>query len=251
MLLIFSDLDATLLDHNTYSFQEALPALQLIRKRKIPLILSSSKTYDEMIVIRKELNNHDPFIYENGSGIYFEGNKVSLGISHSEISNLLQDLKKRFSFISFYELGPEGIQKETGLDIYASERAYRREFTEPLIWKDSTQNLIIFKQLLQQNNLTAAQGGRFLTISSAKNKGDALLWVKKRYESIAKVKITTIGLGDSENDINMLNCADNAIIVRHPKKLPPNINGHASLIITDAIGPKGWNEAIINILDEQ
>ena len=251
MLLIFSDLDATLLDHNTYSFQEALPALQLIRKRKIPLILSSSKTYNEMMVIRKELNNHDPFIYENGSGIYFEDNKVSLGTSHSEISNLLQDLKKRFSFISFYDLGPEGIQKETGLDIYASERAYRREFTEPLIWKDSTQNLIIFKQLLQQNNLTAAQGGRFLTISSTKNKGDALLWVKKRYESIAKVKITTIGLGDSENDINMLDCADNAIIVRHPKKLPPNINGHASLIITDAIGPKGWNEAIINILDEQ
>ena len=251
MLLIFSDLDATLLDHNTYSFQEALPALQLIRKRKIPLILSSSKTYDEMIVIRKELSNHDPFIYENGSGIYFEDNKVSLGTSHSEISNLLQDLKKRFSFTSFNDLGPEGIQKETGLDIYASERAYRREFTEPLIWKDSTQNLIIFKQLLQQNNLTAAQGGRFLTISSPKNKGDALLWVKKRYESIAKVKITTIGLGDSENDINMLDCADNAIIVRHPKKLPPNINGHASLIITDAIGPKGWNEAIINILDEQ
>lgn len=251
MLLIFSDLDATLLDHNTYSFQEALPALQLIRKRKIPLILSSSKTYNEMMVIRKELNNHDPFIYENGSGIYFEDNKVSLGTSHYEISNLLQDLKKRFSFTSFNDLGPEGIQKETGLDIYASERAYRREFTEPLIWKDSTQNLIIFKQLLQQNNLTAAQGGRFLTISSAKNKGDALLWVKKRYESIAKVKITTIGLGDSENDINMLDCADNAIIVRHPKKLPPNINGHASLIITDAIGPKGWNEAIINILDEQ
>ena len=251
MLLIFSDLDATLLDHNTYSFQEALPALQLIRKRKIPLILSSSKTYDEMIVIRTELSNHDPFIYENGSGIYFEDNKVSLGTSHSEISNLLQDLKKRFSFTSFNDLGPEGIQKETGLDIYASERAYRREFTEPLIWKDSTQNLIIFKQLLQQNNLTAAQGGRFLTISSPKNKGDALLWVKKRYESIAKVKITTIGLGDSENDINMLDCADNAIIVRHPKKLPPNINGHASLIITDAIGPKGWNEAIINILDEQ
>ena len=251
MLLIFSDLDATLLDHNTYSFQEALPALKLIRKRKIPLILSSSKTCDEMLVIRKELNNHDPFIYENGSGIYFEDNKVSLGTSYSKISNLLQDLKKRFSFISFNDLGPEGIQKETGLDIYASERAYHREFTEPLIWKDSTQNLIIFKQLLQQNNLTAAQGGRFLTISSTKNKGDALLWVKKRYESIAKVKITTIGLGDSENDINMLDCADNAIIVRHPKKLPPNINGHASLIITDAIGPKGWNEAIINILDEQ
>ena len=118
-------------------------------------------------------------------------------------------------------------------------------------FKSSNKKIIIFKQLLQQNNLTAAQGGRFLTISSAKNKGDALLWVKQRYESIAKVKITTIGLGDSENDINMLDCADKAIIVRHPKKLPPNIKCHASFIITDAIGTKGWNESIINILDEQ
>ena len=98
MLLIFSDLDATLLDHNTYSFKEAVPALKLIKKREIPLILSSSKTYEEMIVIRKKLNNHDPFIYENGSGIYFEGNKVSLGTSHSEISNLLQILKKKIFF---------------------------------------------------------------------------------------------------------------------------------------------------------
>ena len=104
---------------------------------------------------------------------------------------------------------------------------------------------------MQQNNLTAAQGGRFLTVSGPQSKGDALLWIKKRYESITKGKITTIGLGDSENDINMLDCADKAIVVRHPEKLPPNINGHASLIITDAIGPRGWNEAIINILDEQ
>ena len=62
MLLIFTDLDASLLDHETYSFEEALPALQLIKDKEIPLILSSSKTYEEMIHIRKKLNNKDPFI---------------------------------------------------------------------------------------------------------------------------------------------------------------------------------------------
>ena len=84
MLLIFSDLDATLLDHNTYSFKEALPALQLIKQKKIPLILSSSKTYQEMIYIRKKLDNNDPFIYENGSGIYFKNKKVAFGSSYIE-----------------------------------------------------------------------------------------------------------------------------------------------------------------------
>ena len=38
MVLIFSDLDATLLDHHNSSFDDALPALQLIKEKKIPLI---------------------------------------------------------------------------------------------------------------------------------------------------------------------------------------------------------------------
>ena len=71
MFLIFSDLDATLLDHHNYSFDDALPALQLIKEKKIPLILSSSKTYEEIINIRSKLGITDPFIYENGSGIFF------------------------------------------------------------------------------------------------------------------------------------------------------------------------------------
>jgi len=248
MLLIFSDLDATLLDHNTYSFEEALPALQLIKQKKIPLILSSSKTYQEMIYIRKKLDNNDPFIYENGSGIYFKNKKVAFGSSYIEIHNILSKLKKQFSFLSFKDLGPLGIQKETGLDFNSSIRASQREFTEPISWKDTKQQLNKFKILLHQQNLILLQGGRFLTVSSPQTKGDALLWIKKRYESLSHKKIITIGLGDSENDINMLKKTDKAVIVRHPKKKPPKISMHPSIITTNEIGPKGWNEAIINYI---
>ena len=251
MLIIFSDLDATLLDHYTYSFQEAWPALKLIKKKKIPLILSSSKTFEEMVIVRKALNNKDPFIYENGSGIYFQNKKFQLGKSHSDIYNLLLELKKKFSFLSFTDLGSQGIKEITGLDIKASQRACQREFTEPIVWEDSMQQLNIFKEILKNHNLISMQGGRFLTISAPITKGDALLWVKKRYETLFKEKISTIGLGDSENDINMLDRVDKAVIVKHPKKPPPIIEGHPSVIITKEIGPKGWNEAMVNILDKK
>ena len=248
MLLIFTDLDATLLDHETYSFEEALPALQLIKDKEIPLILSSSKTYEEMIHIRKKLNNKDPFIYENGSGIYFKNKKVSLGANYNEIQSLLSKLKQQFTFLSFTDMGPQGIQKETGLDINASIRASQREFTEPIIWKDTIEQLNKFKTLLSKKNLIILQGGRFLTISSPQTKGDALLWIKKRYEGLSNKKIITLGLGDSENDINMLKKVDKAVIIRHPTQPPPKITMHSSIITTDEIGPKGWNKAIIDYI---
>jgi mannosyl-3-phosphoglycerate phosphatase len=103
--------------------------------------------------------------------------------------------------------------------------------------------------LLKKQGLVGTQGGRFITISSAQTKGDALLWVKKRYQEVSENKIVTIGLGDSENDINMLSRVDKAIIVRHPNRPPPIIKNNPTTIVTTLIGPKGWNEAIIDCID--
>ena len=43
-LLIFTDLDGTLLDHHSYSFKGAEKALHILRQHSIPLIFNSSKT---------------------------------------------------------------------------------------------------------------------------------------------------------------------------------------------------------------
>ena len=69
--LVFSDLDGTLLDHNTYGWKEAVPALELCRTRGVPVILASSKTRAEMDVLRRRLSLSAPFISENGGGIFF------------------------------------------------------------------------------------------------------------------------------------------------------------------------------------
>ena len=75
--VIFTDLDGTLLDADTFSFDPAEPALRLIRARSIPLILSSSKTRAEIEVYRKRLDNSHPFISENG-GLSLSRRTISL-----------------------------------------------------------------------------------------------------------------------------------------------------------------------------
>lgn len=68
--IVFTDLDGTLLDHDTYSYQPAQEALEKLRATNTPLILASSKTASELIPLRSELGfSHCPAIVENGAGL--------------------------------------------------------------------------------------------------------------------------------------------------------------------------------------
>src|SRR4029434_2576627 len=69
MRLVITDLDGTLLDHETYSWEAAHAAVDQLRRRDIPLILCTSKTRAETEDWRKELGNEHPFIVENGGAL--------------------------------------------------------------------------------------------------------------------------------------------------------------------------------------
>jgi len=64
--VIFSDLDGSFLNYDDYSSEEAKPALEKIRRREIPLILTTSKTRTEVEFILGEMGLEEPFIIENG-----------------------------------------------------------------------------------------------------------------------------------------------------------------------------------------
>jgi predicted mannosyl-3-phosphoglycerate phosphatase (HAD superfamily) len=46
--LVFTDLDGTLLDHHSYSCEEAMPAVRALAEAGFPLIFNSSKTAAEI-----------------------------------------------------------------------------------------------------------------------------------------------------------------------------------------------------------
>src|SRR4051812_40579094 len=72
--VIFSDLDGTLLQPDTYSCGPAETAVRALRELGYPLVLCSSKTRAELEFWRGKLHNDAPFIVENGGAIYIPRN---------------------------------------------------------------------------------------------------------------------------------------------------------------------------------
>lgn len=245
--LIFSDLDGTLLDHKTYVFDKAKPALKLIKRKKIPLVLTSSKTHSEIQKIQHKLLNNDPFIFENGSGVSYGGQIVNFGISHKIIQEKLTKLSKSYKFKCYTKLKLIDAMHLTGLSETDAKLSQQRKFSEPIVWADDEHKKDEFLDEVKKNGLIGVEGGRFLTISSHHDKAKALNWVKLKLEKDQNQLFKTIGLGDGKNDINMINACDIKILIKNN-----NENLHQkNWIYSKKIGPSGWNEEIIKVLKNE
>jgi mannosyl-3-phosphoglycerate phosphatase len=93
-IIVFTDLDGTLLDYRNYSFEKALPALELIKQKNIPLVICSSKTRSEIEYYRKKLSNDHPFISENGGGIFIPKDYFESGVQSSEFGAEEEDRRQ-------------------------------------------------------------------------------------------------------------------------------------------------------------
>lgn len=137
-VVVFTDLDGTLLDCATYSYAPAEPALELLRRKKIPVVFCSAKTRAEQEVYRDELSIYDPFIVENGGAIFigqgyfpftFDYDKtwggylvIELGSPYQEIRRLLEEMRSDTgtNFKGFGDMSMEEVVIETGLPLDAS-----------------------------------------------------------------------------------------------------------------------------------
>jgi len=260
--LIFTDLDGCLLNHDSYTFDEAWPALQLISAKSIPLIINSSKTETEILEFRRVLHNQHPFAVENGAAIfipkdYFPGfkrplNAIRFGSSRRELLEALSDLRARyaFAFESFTDLGPAKIAELTGLTLQQATMANQRIGSEPLRWLGNDESLSEFKKLLARKKMSLVEGGRFWHVMGQVDKVLAMRWLLKQFRESAKADFLSIVLGDSENDRRMLEAADVAVVIKTSsgKHLAVEKQG-SQVIYTESPGARGWNEAIVQLLE--
>lgn len=265
---VFSDLDGTLLDHDTYGYEPARPALDLISSKKIPLILCSSKTRAEMTGIRQQLKLEDPFIVENGGAVYIplktfllkdmpfreqgEFQIIELGLPYEQLVSSLQEIREEtgLSLTGFFDLSVDQIAEKSGLDRSAAALARQREYSEPFLLGEENSAIDVLKRAIRRKRLTLAKGGRFFHLMGDNDKGKAVRLVTSLYRE-RNPDWKTIGLGDSPNDFPMLENVDFPVLVRKKDGTHEPWKGPKGVFITRGAGPEGWNEALLTFLQKE
>lgn len=260
-MIIITDLDGTLLHHRTYSFEEAKPALDLIRERGIPLVICSSKTRAEIEVYRERLDNGHPFISENGGGIYipagyFPGHRsgemrdgyevIALGSPYEEIRKRLAALRGRLGTAvrGFGDMSAAEVAELTGLTVEEARLAKQRDFEEPFIFSGALDEH--FLKEIEGEKLRWTQG-RFFHLMGDHHKGRAVNILRRLYER-SSGPVMTIGIGDSLNDLPFLLAVDRPVLVKKESGRHDDRINIPNLVRTEGIGPSGWNEAIVELL---
>ena len=265
MIIIFTDLDGSLLNHEDYSFQGAAPALERIRASNIPLIFTTSKTRKEIEMLQKKMGLQEPFIVENGGGIFFPGRYkklkiknsikkqnyrlIQLGIPYAEILQFVQGIKDEFEIKAFSDCTAEEIMHLAGLTRREAAYAKKREFTEPFTLKRPAA-LNRLRNLARKNGIKITEGGRFYHfIGVHQDKGKAVKTVMAAFRQNYGRRITSMGIGDSKNDIPLLAAVDIPVLIPHPQGKYENVK-LPGLIRAPFPGSRGWNEAVERVLDE-
>lgn len=247
LTIIFTDLDGTLLNHDDYSFDDALEMLTFIKSKKIPLVIVTSKTKAEVIRLHQKLALDTPFIVENGAGIIFPQGEsyktLALGFEYDMILHYFNIYAKKIQMHGFYEMSVEKIMQLTDLDYDSASHAKQRNFSEPFLLEDETE-LDNLRKMANRDGLDVIKGGRFFhLITQGQDKAVAIKEVIKYYESISHTKYRSIALGDSPNDLTMLQSVNIPILI-------PHLDGSyleceiENLIKAPSAGASGWNSAL-------
>ena len=263
LFLVVTDLDGSLLDHHTYSYAPAQPALDLLEQLRIPVVLASSKTRAEMRALREELGNEHPLIVENGAAVlvpvhYFadppEGCCERDGFWLKEFApprdtwqGLLSELRERFpdQFLDFARAGVDEIARMTGLPPDKAALANEREYSEPVQWRGNEVEREAFLKALHKAGARALQGGRFISVAGDSDKGQAWDWLRQCYSLAAGgAPVYDLALGDGHNDLPMLEIAHRAVVIPAPDRSPPQVRREQGVVSVSGVGPEAWTQGV-------
>jgi mannosyl-3-phosphoglycerate phosphatase len=269
-MVVFSDLDGTLLDCRTLDAGGALEAVDLLTREKIPLVFCSSKTRAEIQLIQQTLCINHPFICENGGAVYIpdgyftfdvlEARKIpgysviEYGRPYMEVVDTLHRAAERLAIdiVGFSDMSVLDVARECQLPLLQARLAKLREYDEPFrIVSSASGARARLSRALSAARLGWIDGGRWEHAGALVDKGVAVKRLTALYER-ACGPCLTVGLGDAPNDAPLLSQVDLPVAVRSDderasRELTASV---PSATLTRATGPAGWAEAVIRIVDD-
>jgi len=261
MLIVFTDLDGTLLDSRDCAWIAARPALEVLDEMGTPVVFCTSKTRAETEYWRKQIGNRHPFIVENGGAMYVPSDYFALSfqapvyrdgyavIEFGDPYSLLVEVLREASVeadcrvTGFHDLTKEEISLRYGMTLEQAGLAKCREYDEPFEILDPHAERLL--NAIERRGKRWMRGGRFHHIVGANDKAHSVRLLSHFYER-AFGKVTAVGLGDGMNDVAFLSAVDIPIVIKSAAS--SRLHGMVrNSRVTDLPGPAGWNRAILEI----
>ncbi|MDF1526504.1 MAG: HAD-IIB family hydrolase [bacterium] len=263
-VIVFTDLDGTLLDHKSYGVRAALPAIDLLVRRGIPIIPVTSKTAAETRRWVKLLILEGPFICENGCGVVIPAGslkvrpagavekdgewRISLGAGIEEVRRGLEELSESagFSYRAFGQMSADELSSLTGLAGKELDQCLVREHEELFIILEEHDADSIGKKAAEKG-LHFTQGGRFYHLTSGVHKGDAVKILANLYREELPDPLF-VGIGDSFNDLPMFTSVDMPFLVQKPDGTYDPLVPEDAACRVSGVGPRGWRIAVERVM---
>lgn len=251
---VVTDLDGTLMDHR-YDWQPARETIGWLQDRGIPLIPCTSKTAEEVRRFRAEAGLHDPYIVENGGAVCGETEdgvpwELALGEPAEALRPVLRELERLVQepLQAIDALTEEQVAALLGLTGEALQRAARRRWSLPFVPPSAAARLRL--PLLAQNlGVAVVQGNRMGHLLGAQvSKGRALAHLKAHCRAET---VQVLALGDSPNDMPLLDAADVAVVVpgaQGPHSVFAEALASGRFQLAPAPHGAGWSAAVQALL---
>lgn len=256
-ILIFTDLDGTLLNKKSFYYDEAKDLIKNCIKNGVVIVPNSSKTSIELNEFCNEAEISPIYISENGSSIHGLNilnsklnKKIILSRTKDQIlncflKNVEHNFQKKCKFVEDLKTS-EQIQI-LGLPKEKLAKALKRDFSIPMIFNGNENEKKQLKKLIKKLDMKVQDGGRVLNLGDDVSKGNAMSFFVKNLSKITNKNYTIIGIGDNENDISMLDKSDYPCMVRNGDR---NIDHENRYLYSENEAPTGWIEVVKKTLNE-
>lgn len=246
--ILFSDLDGTFLDQETYLPGPALDAAFGLLDAGIGVVFCSAKTRSELLHLLQDFGFEAPFIVENGAAVASrEGILFELGRPYEDVADDLAEAAAEVGIgvRGYGDMTIPEISEVTGLGSGAAARARDREYSVTFHVTSDEDRLDALADALAERGLRMVRGARFFSAQGHHDKGMAI----RRYLGRLQELPPTFGVGDYGNDVEMLAAVDYPMLVQRPDGRWADVPV-PGIHLLDGIGPAGWVMAAHRILDE-
>ena len=267
--VVFSDVDGTLLDEHGRVPQTWWQVRQAISDALV--VLTSSRTVEELLDIQQLLGIEGPFIAENGAMVVLtndwldnsQGTVISVGNRMLRLLPIGTPVQQLHSIVKG-AAAASGVTIETHRDVCTADvpgatpsrysvaaQALARSYSMLLRIGGPAEARLRFFATLTGAGLTVSHGGRWHVVQGGSSKGIAarafLHLVRRRIPH----DLCVIGVGDAQNDRSLLEEVDLAFVLRRPDgTIDPGLSGFPAACVASTPGVEGWGDFLHRMYPE-